>query len=233
MKVKIGPYRGDLIPVRSWERKYEMLRSDKYYLNEEDYTWYDKIVMGFFDKFSDLVLPINRWANSRKRKVKVHIDYYDVWSADHTLAMIIAPTLKKLKEVQHGMPHVDNEDVPEELRFVMTDEEKSNWDGSVDEKHQARWDYVLGEMIWAFEQHADPDDNDSQFHHNVEQLEMLFVSTGDEDLDKKGMKSLQFNHQKDPTKPKYWVDHEGKKAHHERMNNGVRLFAKYYQALWD
>ena len=31
MKVKIGPYTSDLIPVRSWERRYEHFRSDKYY----------------------------------------------------------------------------------------------------------------------------------------------------------------------------------------------------------
>lgn len=230
MKVKIGPYRGDLIPVRRWERAYEQWRSDKYYLDEKDYTWYDKIVMGFFDKLGDLVLPINRWSNSRKRKVKVHIDYYDIWSADHTLAMIIAPTLKKLKQHQHGYPHVDNEDVPEELRMTDKDREKLEHDGSVDSKHEARWNYILDEMIWAFEQHADPYDNDAQFHHNSDQLEMVFTPT---EVNGKTVSELSFNHQKDPTKPKYWVDHEGKKKHHERMNNGVRLFAKYYQSLWD
>jgi hypothetical protein len=229
MRIKIGPYRSDLIPVRNWERRYEMWRSDKYYLDEKDYTWYDKIVMGFFDKFSDLVLPINRWSNNRKRKMKVHIDYYDVWSADHTLAMIIAPTLKKLKEHQHGYPHVDNEDVPEHLQITKEDREKLEHDGTVDSKHEARWNYVLDEMIWAFEQHADPYDNDAQFHHNSDQLEIVFTPLDDG----KPGSTLSFNHQKDLTKPAYWVDREGKKNHHERMNNGVRLFAKYYEALWD
>ena len=233
MRVHIGPYKSDIIPVRRWESNYEMWRSDKYYLDEKDYTWYDKIVMGFFDKLSDLVLPLNRWANERKRKVKVRIDYYDVWSADHTLAMIITPTLKKLKEVQQGYPHVDNDDVPEELRISQEDREKYEWDGSVDFKHEARWNYVLDEMIWAFEQHTYDDCNDNQFHHNSDQLEMTFKDTGDENLDRKGMKSLEFNYQKDPTKPSYWVDEEGKKAHYKRIANGRRLFAKYYQGLWD
>ena len=229
MRVYIGPYSSDIIPVRRWERSYEMWRSDKYYLDEEDYTWYDKIVMGFFDKLEDFVRPLNRWSNDRKRKVKVHVDYYDVWGADHTLGMIIAPVLKKLKECQQGYPHVDNEDVPEELRFTPEDKEKLEHDGTVDSKHEARWNYVLDEMIWAFEQHADPYDNDAQFHHNSDQLEMVFTPLED------GTKAstLSFNHQKDPTKPKYWVDHEGKKKHHERMRNGVRLFAKYYECLWD
>lgn len=228
MRVNIGPYSSDIIPVRRWERSYEMWRSDKYYLDEEDYTWYDKIVMGFFDKLEDFVRPLNRWSNSRKRKVKVHVDYYDVWGADHTLGMIIAPVLKKLKECQHGYPHVDNEDVPEELRFTPEDREKLEHDGTVDSKHEARWNYVLDEMIWAFEQHADPYDGEDQFFHNPEQLEMIWTPV-------EGMKasSLSFNHQKDPSKPKYWRDDEGIKKHQARKANGVRLFAKYYEALWD
>lgn len=230
MKVKIGPYRSDLIPVRRWEKKYEMWSAgDKYYLDEDDYKWYDKIVFGFFDKLDNLVRPINRWSTNRKRKVKVHVDYYDVWGADHTLALIITPVLKKLKEVQHGYPHVDNEDVPEELRFEMTEEEKKNWDGSVDEKHEARWRYVLDEMIWAFEQHADPYDGEDQFFHNSEQLDMVFTPLEDNPK----LSSLSFNYQKDPSKPPYWRDDEGLKKHHARKANGVRLFAKYYEALWD
>ena len=229
MKINIGPYRGDLIPIRRWEKNYEIWSSgDKYYKDEEDYTWYDKIVFGFFDKLEDLVRPINRWSNNRKRKVKVRVDYYDIWSADHTLGMIIAPTLKKLKEHQHGYPHVDNEDVPEELRFTEEDREKLENDGTVDSKHKARWNYILDEMIWAFEQHADQDDGEDQFYHNSDQLEMVFTPI-------EGMKAsnLSFNHQKDPSKPPYWRDDEGLKKHHERKHNGVRLFAKYYESLWD
>ena len=228
MKVHIGPYRGDLIPINSLVRSYERMRSDKLYLDEDEYTWYDKIILGLLDKLDDLVLPINRWSNNRKRNIKVHIDNYDVWGADHTLAMIIAPTLKQLKIQQHGYPHVDNDDVPEELRFELTQEQKENWDGSVDAKHEARWTWVLDEMIWTFEQYSMSDDTD-QFHHNTDQLEM--VSTPLEDNPK--LCTMSFNYQKDPSKPAYWVDEEGKKKHHERKQNGLRLFAKYYDCLWD
>lgn len=228
MRVNIGPYRSDLIRINSLERKYERMRSDKLYLDEEDYTWYDKIILGLLDKLDNLVRPINRWSNDRKRKVKVHIDYYDVWSADHTIGLILAPMLKKLKEVQHGYPHVDNEDVPEELRFELTREQKENWDGSVDAKHEARWNWVLDEIIWTFEQYEAGDDFD-QFHHNVDQLEMEFTPLEDNPK----LSTLSFNHQKDPSKPAYWVDEEGKKKHHERKQNGLRLFAKYYESLWD
>jgi hypothetical protein len=31
----------------------------------------------------------------------------------------------------------------------------------------------------------------------------------------------------------YTVDNEGKKAYHDRITNGYRLFGKYYESLWD
>lgn len=228
MRINIGPYRSDLIPINRLERKYERMRSGKMYLDEEDYTWYDKIVLGLLERLDNFFLPINRWSNNRKRNAKIHIDNYDVWSADHTLGLVIAPVLKKLKEVQHGYPHVDNEDVPEELRFTLTDEEAQQWDETVDAKHEARWVWVLDEMIWTFEQYADGNDFD-QFYHNVDQLEMEFTPLEDNPK----LSTMTFNHQKDPSKPAYWVDDEGKKKHNERKQNGLRLFAKYYENLWD
>ena len=88
MKVNIGPYRSDIIPVSSWVRKYEFWRSkDLFYLDEDKWTRYDKLVFAFFDKFEELVRPLNHWSQRRKRKIKVHIDYYDIWSADHTFGI--------------------------------------------------------------------------------------------------------------------------------------------------
>lgn len=229
MKIYIGPYTSDLIPVRRWEKNYEFWSAGegKYYLDEDDYTWYDKIVFGFFDWIDKLFLPINRWSNRRKRKIEVHVDNYDVWGADHTLGLIIAPTLKKLREVQHGYSHVEDEDVPEEIRDKREDAER--FDGSVDKDWEARWNYVLDEMIWTFEQYSDPYDGENQFMHNVDQLDMVFTPLEDNPK----LSSLSFNYQKDPSKPAYWRDTEGLKKHHERKKNGLRLFAKYYDALWD
>jgi hypothetical protein len=230
MKVNIGPYTGDIIPVYSWEKRYEYWRtkSDTFFLPEEEYTKFDKFVFGFFDKLNNLVRPLNRWSNNRKRKVKVRVDYYDVWSVDHTLAMIIHPVLVKLKEQKHGYPHVDDEDVPYALRFVTDDKDKTICDMSNDDKHQARWEWILDEMIWTFSQHALQDDTDA-FYHNADQLEIITAATDDTEK----LYSVTFNHQKDPNKPAYWRDTEGLKKHHERKENGRRLFAKYYENLWD
>ena len=214
MKIDIGPYSSDLIPVRRWERNYEVWRSNNYYHDEEDWNILDRLAYKDFEGLSYVCGPINRWTNSRNRRIKIHVDSYDVWSADHTLALIIHPTLLKLKEVQHGSGHVDSADVPEHLQN----------DNTVHE----RWSWVLDEMIWAFEQCAKDDRGDNQFHHNPEQLELNMKP-----VEGSTHKSVSFNYQKDPAKPKYWVDTEAKKLHYDRIENGLRLFAKYYFNLWD
>jgi hypothetical protein len=229
MKVDIGPYSKDLIPVRHWEQKYEFWRKpDTFYLPEEEYTKIDKIVFGFFDKLSELVRPLNRWSNNRKRKINIRIDNYDVWSADHTLALIIHPVLLKLKETKHGSPDVDNDDVPEHLRAEEHNVPHPDGYIDTDDCFHKRWEWVINEMIWAFEQCTNEDHGDHIFHHNSDQLDMVF-----EPVEGSKNNQLKFNHQKDPTKPAYWVDYEGKDAHYERIKNGHRLFAKYYFGLWD
>ena len=79
----------------------------------------------------------------------VKIDPWDTWSMDHTLAPIILPMLRQLIDTKHGAPIVDNEDVPEELRPT---------DGSTDPNFFKRWDWVMDEMIYAFDCKANKDD---------------------------------------------------------------------------
>lgn len=90
--------------------------------------------------------------NRRKRKIKVRIDYYDTWNMPGNLAYIILPMLKQIRKERDSSPKVDNEDVPEELRSTSDDE----WE--VDENWHKRWDWVLDEVIWAFE-HLHPDNH--------------------------------------------------------------------------
>jgi hypothetical protein len=79
----------------------------------------------------------------------VKIDYWDTWNADHTLALIILPMLKQLKETKHGSPLVDDEDVPEELKSTSTLPKENEWD--TDSNVHKRWDWVMDEMIFAFD----------------------------------------------------------------------------------
>lgn len=99
-------------------------------------------------------VSIGKYPKKGERKVKVEIDNFDLWSLDHTLALIIAPALAAMKDSPGGSPQVANEDVPEELR----DPEPLVGDcGETGPHYHERWAYVLGEMHWAFAKIAEGD----------------------------------------------------------------------------
>jgi hypothetical protein len=155
------------------------------------------------------------WIRERihPRYTYVKIDRWDTWSMDHTLALIVLPMLKQLHETKHGAPSVDDEDVPMSLKSTSAPPKQNEWD--TDDNHFRRWDWVLTEMIWAFEQKVRDDDESEFFDHS---------ECGD-------VKDFV----KDPNKhlSRSKVDWDGLKRHQERKANGFRLFGKYYQNLWD
>ena len=81
--------------------------------------------------------------------VEVHIDRWDTWSMDYTLAHIVLPMLRQLKETKHGSPQVDDADVPEELRSTSAPPKEKEWD--IDDNWHKRWDWAMSEMIYAFD----------------------------------------------------------------------------------
>ena len=107
----------------------------------------------------------DKFGYSPEQKVKVRIDRWDTWSMDHTLAPIILPMLIQLKETKHGAPYIDLKDVPKELHGKkLTKKQKAN--GEVDDKHFERWDWVMDEMIYAFDCKANKDDVYMRFDIN-------------------------------------------------------------------
>jgi len=87
-----------------------------------------------------------------ERDEDIVIHPYDTWSMDHTLALLIVPMLKQLKETKHGAPNVDTSDVPLFLKPTQLETVRYKEDGTTDKNFFKRWDYVMDEMIWAFEQ---------------------------------------------------------------------------------
>ena len=96
--------------------------------------------------------------NGEDQKVEVHIDKWDTWSMDYTLSYIILPMLKQLKATKHGSADVDNEDVPINLRAPEEDVLKYKKLGETDPDFFKRWDWVLDEMIYAFDCKANKDE---------------------------------------------------------------------------
>lgn len=170
----------------------------------------------------------------KKRKIKIRIDKYDTWNMDSTLAIIILPMLKQLKNTKHGSPIVDLEDVPEHLRATTTEDYDSQLTFDFYKEHEvkegqvdthARWNWVLDEMIWAFEQLQPDVDWQEQYTSGC--------------VDWRSKKSeKQYNGQHlyemvEGPKHTYKLDYDGMKKHQDRIDNGLRLFGKYYQGLWD
>lgn len=106
------------------------------------------------------------WIHARrKRTVKVVVHDYDVWGMDNTIALIALPLLKRLKEKKQGSPHVDDEDVPEHLRSTvaepLTEEERNP-----DNNFHLRWEWVVDEIIWGFENMIAADAGEIDFYEN-------------------------------------------------------------------
>ena len=184
------------------------------------------------EKWSDRLVPISQaiqwvWDRVDPKIDYVKIDYWDTWSMDHTLSSIVLPMLKQLKEKKHGAPFVDDDDVPEHLRSTAAPAKENEWD--TDENHFLRWDWVMDEMIFAFECKVDNSWED-EFRSGEHDIKWTPV-------DKDGNEVLKGEHKytrmdKGP-KDTYKCDYEGMKVVETRIQNGFRLFGKYYQGLWD
>jgi len=172
-----------------------------------------------WEKFLDFVHPEIKY---------VKIDRYDTWNMDSTLAKIILPMLKQLKATKHGSPSVEDEDVPEELRSTSASPKENEWD--TDENWFKRWDWVLDEIIWTFEQKQSGKDWMDQYTSGEIDYVSVPVDEDGNEVDKKDTKHITLRKGPNHT---YVMDHEGITAHQNRMNNGFRLFGKYYESLWD
>lgn len=239
MKVNIGKYPNFIGPYQIadmlffWTEKYP--ENDKlenrwdYKLRDKFGGWLANDANGNDSLLAKLCLYVY---NKRERKIRVHIDDYDVWNMNDTLSLIILPMLKKLKECKHGSGHIELEDVPEELRYTETEDYDAQltfdfYNDNDTSKQKlmcnihTRYDWVLDEMIWTFEQLCDEDCEDK-----------FWLERGEIDLEKypeddgKTLVPIRW-------KKKSVIDYEGLKTHQDRIQNGLRLFGVYYQTLWD
>ena len=158
MKISIGKYPNRLIcrvHTRYMDRKYGYVD----WPESEQQTRFERSLELFEDAVQSVYNVFNWiWFDRRKQKIKIRIDRQDTWSMDHTLAPIILPMLVQLKETKHGAPFVDYEDVPEELRPEPEWYEKYSKNGETDPDFFKRWDWVMDEMIYAFDCKANKDE---------------------------------------------------------------------------
>lgn len=248
MKVYIGPYKSWFGPyqlaesILFWMDRYKDDRVHKFgdwLAGDKDDEDDDRMVRK--DEKKSLLYKFLLWVDSKKsRTIKIRIDKYDTWNMDRTLALIVLPMLKQLQEKKHGSQIVDLEDVPENLRCTTTEDYDSQLTFEFYKEHEvkegeadihARWDWVLNEMIWAFEQHQPDCDWEQQYYKGESDWRWKKVEgtypnpvTGKEEGVSQMIEGP--NHTQK-------VDWDGMRKHQERISNGFRLFGKYYQGLWD
>lgn len=214
MKVNIGPYPNPMsthkLECSYLERRYG---EDWYDITPNQYIWIDHIVVGLLSGIQKYVLePLNKTFCKRRIEVKYHD--YDTWSLDSTLSLIILPGLQQLKAIQHGYPHVDNDDLPTACLKDASGEE--------------RWEWIMDEMIWAFNEIANDYPGEEAFHAGVHDIVWTKVDIhGNEDP------NGTYRRMDNGPNHTFNIDFEGRKKYDERIQRGLILFGKYYRNLWD
>lgn len=240
MKVHIGPY-------KNWYGPYQLAETLCFWAKDVSHEWGIKDKPEWVHHFGEwlahgsaepgqaprmlfakrkptLLYRAMKWLDSkRQRRVVVRIDPWDTWNMDGTLAMIILPMLKQLKATKHGAGFVDDADAPEHLRSTAAPPAQEY---HVDANHFLRFDWVLDELIWTFTQLQPDCDWQEQYRSGV-----MDVYSEPCAFNKDGTpKMYEMKHGPNYT---YAVDEEGESKHQARINNGLRLFGKYFQNLWD
>lgn len=237
MKVKIGKYKSWFGPyqlaellcfwVKETPDKYGVLSKPHWVHDFGEWLAYGSVkpepTVGESIRMGDERSPtwlyklLTWFSNQTEREVKIQIDPWDTWSMYSTLAPIILPMLKQLRDTGHGSASVDDEDVPDHLKSTSAPAKENEWD--TDANHHKRWEWVMNEMIFAFEKICD-EDWENEFYSGNHDIQWLKLENG----------NFQMTHGPDDT---FKIDYDGLNKMHARIQNGTTLFGKYFQSLWD
>ncbi|MCX7593143.1 MAG: hypothetical protein N2235_05185 [Fischerella sp.] len=179
-----------------------------------------------------------------QREISIKIDRWDTWSLDHTLALIILPALKEFRKNIRGYPSCfsnsvgGNEDWDPQLNFDFYQETAKDYSKVPAEL----WAKTIDKMIWSFEHIAgkysqnlsEPDKNWEDFYiitpsvvKEGKTIEDMFIPVDPENVEEGYTLSDDYYEQQRVD------DWEGRKRHEEMIQEGLNLFAKYYQNLWN
>ncbi len=221
MKIKIGPYLNCFGGYQLAEKICFWAKPVKdEYGFESAPEWVDNFGEWLSETWIHTFL---QWTyNKRKRNIKIHIDNYDTWNMEITLAYIIVPLLKQLRDETHGYP----------IEFATEDDdsgyqrlfEGEGFEFDEDAGSDA-WTETLNKMIWAFEQVIDFDWED-QYRTGKADFQWA-------DSDYEDGTGLKYSTMIDGPNHTLEVDLVGMRKHQERMQEGFDLFGKYYHGLWD
>lgn len=206
MKVNIGPYiyRKTSLGLEHWliekvfrvEHHWEaenLVNTKRYQFIE----WFCDVCQTFLN------YTINQYLDRKSRRIEIKIDGYDIWSADHTIATIVHPLLVELKEKKMGVPSVDVEDIPEELKEAAIKEHNKQHGDEAFEDYvwsEIAWNAILDKMIFSMEAIKNSEKFEDDVYTKVK------------------------SHQE---RKKLYMEHD------KKVREGTILFGKYFRCLWD
>ena len=148
----------------------------------------------------------------------------DCWSLDRTITLFTLPRLIRLKEIQHGIPMLDIDnngvEIPKDSPIYDfgppdSDKEDTRFKAQCDE-----WALIMDRMIRAFTLLALGDEA-----YQCPEIDMWTTPAED------GKSS--YIHTKPKDQAAYDEYKEFMKKAQEEIKLGLKLFAHYYQGLWD
>ena len=164
-----------------------------------------------------------------KRKLRnLNMPYFtsvERWNLFHTFSVYIAAGLKDF--LSHNICSIpcafSDEDHPFDL-------EKATLNGETGEK---AWRGTIEKMLWSFEQLRD-DCPDSPFNKWEDKQFWSLIDSGilpmeiSEEPDENGLRAVKINGEETPQE--IW---DADKLYHQKIQEGIDLFAKYFRDLWD
>lgn len=174
---------------------------------------------------------LGKWAKNNKRKIDIEIENHDTYSCDHTLAYIILPCLLQIKQTKQGVPsefgNITGASHDPQLCFDFAIE---TYDEAFDESCR-KWEEILDKMIWSFQQIIDDSDIHGLYQHG--QADYSWEETDETIINPLTNKQEKLIAMIDKNPEDHWFDMEGYELHQNRIQEGLELFGKYYQHLWD
>ena len=195
-----------------------------------------------------------------KRKLKLanvpHFTSVERWNLFHTFSVYIAAGLKEFLSYKlYGIPQEfsdleeeiaevnseikESKELYEELgkeveRIIAEREQLPRFDRNAEKSTEMRtWRGTIEKMLWSFEQIRD-DYPDSPFNKWHDKQFWSLLDKGilpmeiEEEPDENGLHAVKFNGEETPQE--IW---DADKLYHQKIQEGIDLFAKYFEELWD
>lgn len=157
----------------------------------------------------------------RPRIENIQFHSYDCWNMDSLLAKLIAEAVQAFKNSKrHGCPgeFVDvggDDDISQQLSFDFYKESYSD----ASKIKMQEWEDTLDQIIWAFKEYNE--DWEDQFFH------------GRIDLYSESILNGTLYEVKPGPHHTFKIDHQGRAAHWNKMQEGFQKFIQYFPHFWD